>query len=95
MRAVSVKHWADHAKVHLMEGSFSSRVPSERRCANCTASHRECRVMLFPNNNGCKTLRCGCCIKFKEACSFRALYRGRPIDRILHHPALVDPEDDV
>ncbi|KAM4062787.1 hypothetical protein HRG_007607 [Hirsutella rhossiliensis] len=88
LRNVPLKCMADHMKVHNMEGSGSVLVPEARRCANCVSKHRECRVKFNPSEKGCNTIRCRCCLKYKEKCDFRSRYHVRQVNKLTIHPAL-------
>lgn len=90
LKSVPLKCIADHKKVHLLQsGSDGAVVPHERRCSRCVAAKRTCVVARNPSDRRFNTLRCTCCLSYKETCSFRATYAGRAIKDCTIHPALL------
>ncbi|EQK98119.1 hypothetical protein OCS_06169 [Ophiocordyceps sinensis CO18] len=88
LKLVPTKCYADHVKAHLMEQSGTAVVPDTRRCGNCITKGRTCKVNLNPSEQGRKTLRCYCCLKYKETCSHISSNRHVSANRAGLHPAL-------
>ncbi|KJZ78578.1 hypothetical protein HIM_01969 [Hirsutella minnesotensis 3608] len=82
---VQNKSWADHKKVHSLQ-DVGLVVSEEKKCKMCVKSRRTCVVFPDPGPKGGNTMRCLCCIKYKETCSFRSQLRDQKGVGV--HPAL-------
>ncbi|PHH86099.1 hypothetical protein CDD83_10764 [Cordyceps sp. RAO-2017] len=86
LRSIHPKHLADHMKTHKLQGSLGAPVSDPSRCCRrCRDIGRRCVVALDVAQ--VRTLRCLCCLTYKEACSFLSTYRNQRAGAI-RHPAL-------
>lgn len=85
MKVVLYKNWADHRKIHLLQGTLGAEVPVQKRCTNCAVRGHQCIVAKQPWIKELNTLRCLRCIKNKEGCSFTQT--PRHLRYLRHHPA--------
>ncbi|CAF3459181.1 unnamed protein product [Fusarium graminearum] len=71
-KAFNYKNFADHQKVHMIEGDSGARV---KPCKQCAAKFPDgCRVAKKPDEAG--TYACSLCLKSHKSCEYTALKRN-------------------